>query len=38
MSGGGAKHIYMHFVKHDDVPLKCVQKWSHKLNSSEMSE
>ena len=24
MSGCGAKHIYMHFVKNDDVPLKCV--------------
>ena len=32
MSGGGAKHIYMHFVKKDDVPLKCIKKWSHKLN------
>ena len=32
MPGGGAKHIYMHFVKNDDVPLKCIEKWSHKLN------
>ena len=24
MSGCGAKNIYMHFVKNDDVPLKCV--------------
>ena len=32
MSGGGAKHICMHFVKNDDVPLKCIEKWSHKLN------
>ena len=38
MSGGGAKHIYMHSVKNDYVPLKCVHKWSHKLNISEMSE
>ena len=32
MSGGGAKRTYMHFVKNDDVPLKCIEKWSHKLN------
>ena len=24
--------IYMHFVKNDDVPLKCIEIWSHKLN------
>ena len=32
MSGGGAKRTYMHFVKNDDVPLKCIEKWSPKLN------
>ena len=31
MSGGGAKHTCMHFVKNDDIPLKCIEKWSHKL-------
>ena len=32
MLGGGAKHIYMRFVKNGDVPLKCIAKWSHKLS------
>jgi hypothetical protein len=31
MSGGCAKHIYVYLVK-SDVPLRCIEKWSHALN------
>ena len=31
MSGCCNTHIYMHFAKNDDVPLKCIEKWSHEL-------